>query len=555
MDFSTPSNPSVIQPSARDDDATTALHRAGAPRNRRRTVAKPARDFVTPPSKRERRAVRELDRRTELALNATDPVVRTQLEVEILEIQAALRLGRRSPAPSYIDFFQVPFVLFDHLNNPIGKGTTPAANLASAPRDAPDTDLSRIDPVGSSFWRRPSAIAGQDLRSGFGRAALPDYAGQVWHYSGPKQGFGCNAGFRATSKGAEIKVKFAEVSTEPFNTRIFWALGYHTEPTDYVPAIKLRYDRRFFTEFNRRKDVSVRFGFLWLVRPYVLSLQPEHDPFGFIHEAILRDGRRISGQALKQSLLRDPRGRRPELSEANYRADVERDIACLITVPASVQPRDPASRSLGPWAFDDLGHENLRELRGMGLLAAWLGWFDCHADNNRLKIVEPSRRRELRHVVADLGGGLGSANGVFDHQSESPSAFGCCFTRGPSPGGNSRKARPFRITGYRAMVDNLAFERMTMDDARWMARLIGQLTDEQIREALIASGFNSVAVHSYSEKLISRRNLMLADLGLSTEFGLPAGVQCACRSPTRARIRPTSARESFTSVRSRNQNR
>jgi len=59
---------------------------------------------------------------------------------------------------------------------------------------------------------------------------------------------------------------------------------------------------------------------------------------------------------------------------------------------------------------------------------------------------------------------------------------------------------------------------MTLDDARWMARLIGQLTERQIIAALVASGYDSAEVRLYTEKLISRRDRMVTDLGLGGEI-------------------------------------
>ena len=59
-----------------------------------------------------------------------------------------------------------------------------------------------------------------------------------------------------------------------------------------------------------------------------------------------------------------------------------------------------------------------------------------------------------------------------------------------------------------------------MDDARWMARLIAQLTEEQIAQALVASGLDSAQVRLYKEKLISRRDQVIRDLGLESEIAL-----------------------------------
>ena len=55
---------------------------------------------------------------------------------------------------------------------------------------------------------------------------------------------------------------------------------------------------------------------------------------------------------------------------------------------------------------------------------------------------------------------------------------------------------------------------MTTDDARWMARMIQQFSEEQITAALRASGFDEVNVEIYRNKLVSRREKMLKDLSL-----------------------------------------
>jgi len=65
-----------------------------------------------------------------------------------------------------------------------------------------------------------------------------------------------------------------------------------------------------------------------------------------------------------------------------------------------------------------------------------------------------------------------------------------------------------------------------MDDARWMARLIAQLSEEQIVQALLVSGFDTTQVKVYTEKLVSRRDQAIRDLGLEGEIALlrPEGV-------------------------------
>lgn len=133
---------------------------------------------------------------------------------------------------------------------------------------------------------------------------------------------------------------------------------------------------------------------------------------------------------------------------------------------------------------------------------------------------------QLAHYFSDLGGGLGKANGLFSGKAELPNDFGWTFTEPPYVRGKQRMTTPFRIIGFRPMEPNPAFNAMTFEDARWMARLIAQLTESQLAQALMASGFDSAEVRLYTEKLISRRDRMICDLRLFDEIPLlrPAGI-------------------------------
>lgn len=450
-------------------------------------------DYVSP---KDRRGWQEIRRRVQLGQTNHIP-----------EIIHAILNNHRFPAPPSIHEFQPPLLFLDYSHNPIARGAEPARNLAQ-PHLA---DLSLSDPQSSTFWQRPKDIPAQNLHTGYGRASLPDYAGLIWEYAAPKTSFGRRPGFEASSGPISIKVKFFEVTSEPFAARIFHALGFHVEPTDYAPRLKLKYSRRYFREFHLRKELKIKMRLLG-VPMHTIDLQTRHDPFAFITEAMLKDGRRIPGGELKAFLLRDPDKHHPEDDPANFKPDAEAQIDLLITAAANVQPQDDTARAIGPWGFDDLGHEHLRELRGAGLLAAWIGWDDSRFENTRLKLVG----HELRHYFTDLGGGLGKCARLFSRRLESPHEFTPRFTRPPKFQGKGKMTIPFRITHFEPIQDTRAFHEMTIDDARWMARLIAQLTDHQIEQALAASGCDAALTRLYTEKLLSRRNHMLRDLGLLT---------------------------------------
>jgi hypothetical protein len=385
-------------------------------------------------------------------------------------------------------------VHYRYISGRVGLGSTTASNLQS-PHGA--EDASKLDPRPSTFWSRPATISSQDLRIGFDRSVLPRFEESVWTYAGPKKSYGANAGFEARQGNLKIKVKFGEIHSEPFAARVFHALGYNVQPTDYSPGLRIQYDRRLLAEFNSRKPVDARITALGVLPVWTLHFQPKHDPANFIARAVTKNGTELRGIELRERLA----------------AGADADFDHVITVPANVQIESRSEKSIGPWNFGQLGHEDLRELRGAGLLAAWLGWFDSRFDNTRL-VVNRGSRPAFKHLFADLGGGLGRSTGWAGWRGELPEHFPHRFTRPEIRQGPGRLSIPFAIVNYHPIEATPAFREMTLDDARWMARLIGQLTEQQIVDALRASGFAEREVEIYRGKLLSRREHMLRDLNL-----------------------------------------
>ena len=413
---------------------------------------------------------------------------------DMAEVAAAIRNNERAPVPRSIDVLQLPFVHYRYISGRVGLGRTTASNLHSVHGEH---DASKLHPRPSTFWIQPANLPSQDLRVGFSRSALPRFEESIWTYAGPKKSYGANAGFEARQGDLKIKIKFGEIHSEPFAARIFHALGYNVQPTDYSPGLKIQYDRRLLTEFNSRKPVDARITALGVLPVWTLHFQPKHDAANFIALAVTKDGTEVRGTELRERLA----------------AGADADFDHVVTVPANVQIESREEKTIGPWDFGQLGHERLRELRGAGLLAAWLGWFDSRFDNTRL-VVRTGSRPEFKHVFADLGGGLGRSTGWAGWRGELPDRFPDRFTRPEVRQGRGRMTIPFAIVNHRPIEATPAFREMTMDDARWMARLMAQLTEQQIVDALRASGFAERELEIYRGKLLSRRQHMLRDLNL-----------------------------------------
>jgi hypothetical protein len=214
-----------------------------------------------------------------------------------------------------------------------------------------------LDPLPSTFWARPKAICQLDLFHAYGRDTLPDFEGRTWKYASPKTSYGGCPGFDAECANTKIKVKFGETTSEPFTARIFWALGYHVEPTWYAHELKLQYDRRLFREFHLRKDVEMKLRAI-MIKVYTLKLQQRYDPFDYIQYATLKSGERIAGAELKKRLLHNTHLDHPEDFPQNFRPEFEQEIDYLVTTPANVQIREPELKSIGPWDFAGLDHSS-----------------------------------------------------------------------------------------------------------------------------------------------------------------------------------------------------
>jgi len=485
------------------------------------------------PNKGYWRGLKAIERLSEEAMNCPDLNEKANRITALLETVAAVNNDQRSPLPSKMDGVETLARLVKALHVRVGEGETPAKNLiatslgeASASISETCHDLSRLDPAPSTFWQRPADVPSSDLYHGFGRSQCIELSDRICTYAGPKESHGLNPGFLVSCDSSKIKLKFAEVSSEPFAARIFSALGFHADCTDFARKVNVRYSRRLLQEFNSRKEMKVEFTTMFALPVYTLELQKRYEPLDYITAAVLRNSAIWSGPELRTRLFRDPQRSHPEEDSANFRTEVEEQIDYLVMVPANVQCATPAVKSIGPWDFGQLDHADRRELRGAGLLAAWLGWFDTRFDNTKLRLVHQATGWELVHYFSDLGGVLGQTSGFLFSRGELPNAFPWTFTRPALWQGPHHLARPLRLHGYKPIAATQAFAAMTIDDARWMARLVAQLSEQQIVQALVASGFDSAEVRLYTDKLLSRRDRMIIDLGLASEIPLlrPKGI-------------------------------
>jgi hypothetical protein len=435
----TPARASEIQPQSLADQSAEELRRHFQDRREASTARRELRAWEL---------VAQLAQRRRMA---PDPLRQAELDLAIREIASAVTLEREPPVPEEIDVAWGAFNFWNYALNPVGRGTRPAENLAGGVAD----DLSSRQPLPSTFWTPPLDLPAKDLHAGFGRRKIPEFDDVVWDYHEPKTSSGAHPGFTVRSAGRELKVKFGETHSEPFAARIVDALGYHVSVSDFAPQLRVRYDRRLFREFHQRQDLTTRLKFLGLFTVYTLHYQDRYDPFSFVTGAVLKDGTSLTSSELRRRLLPTANPvKHPEDEPSNFDHAFEQQVDYVTLGPANVEEDTPSSgRAVGRWSFEALGHQDRRELRGLGLLAGWLCWFDSRTINTRLRVeADESEAPRLIHSLTDLGGSLGRSRGFMLATVQDPEDFGWRFTRPQRIQGPGRMTIPFRIVDYQPIA-------------------------------------------------------------------------------------------------------
>ncbi len=359
--------------------------------------------------------------------------------------------------------------------------------------------------IGFNLWQEKETEK-LDLTLGFGRNSLPIDYNDIAKYDEPKTGYGTQPGYVIKYKKKKIKIKFKETKSEPFATRILWAMGYNVDPVDYIPFAKVKYDRKILTEYNSRKKMMMKITTLGITlknKAYAVH----RDPLSGMSEFVLKDGKTIPEKDLATFIYKNPKLEHPELVEGNFNEENEERIDYIVTKEAQIQESTDAVR-VGPWSYNDFDHQHYREVRGLVLFAAWLNWYDARFDNNRLLIMPDENGEDhVKFYLNDVGSVLGKVVRevhAFQNSHGDLENFPDRFT--------TRRAGKFRFKKFRVMDKNLAFRNSTIDDVVWMAKLILRLSPEQIEQALKGSGFSQTEVKGFLDKILSRRDYMKKDL-------------------------------------------
>jgi hypothetical protein len=397
------------------------------------------------------------------------------------------------------------------------------------------------DPESSSFWSRPLSlekIGKSNLSLGYDRRHQVNYSNLVYTYDSPKDGYGINPGFNVRgSDKALYKIRLGhEVHSGPFNSRLVHAMGFPVLKIDYVKGLETQFDIKILREFNSRKSLGFNLTFLGqkLKR---FELQGTYDPFDYIDSGILKSGEVVTPEQLKLKLVKPNKLPADFQSLDSFDLTFANQIQSLKWKEVSIEKKEDAWEALGAWFYEGLHHENRRELRGFAVLAAWLGIFDIRWENTRVfKVTEKSARpgaekESLKHVISDLGSGLGRSGGILTNSIAEVSDISKTFfqliygymdlTGQLQPWAGNQDLYPVPepkwipvFTKYSSILPNEAFRRTDFEDTLWMATYILQMRPHQIQQAAEASGFSLDEIKILVERLVSRQANLRRELYL-----------------------------------------
>jgi hypothetical protein len=189
---------------------------------------------------------------------------------------------------------------------------------------------------------------------------------------------------------------------------------------------------------------------------------------------------------------------------------------------AGTRPDDPN---------DIVPHEDRRELRGYGVIAAWLNHVDAKAINSLDTLVTENGRSFVRHHLIDFGSSLGSG-GVApadywagDEYLVEPRGvakrmlgFGF-YTRKPqtmpfyearSIGRLPMDNDAFNPDLWKPRVPNQAFLHARADDKFWAARKLAALTTDMLRAAVRTGEFGDPASEEVLVRMLAERRDAIA---------------------------------------------
>ena len=357
-------------------------------------------------------------------------------------------------------------------------------------------DIAALDPSNSGFWRKPYSVRDFDTTN------YNDMTGYPVEVTDAQQEIavtldwdgkftGLTPKMRVRYGGWQWKMKYvsatkklehttnigkligywkqhaSEVNTETVVNNLAAALGFTVDPTFYKRSIRL-----------------------------YLPLDDPTDAEEFARE--------------RQRLLTVQRkwGNRPQQALSDIHTDAQgRWYIRMYAVSLERRSHVKAEVSVGSFIKGAFSRPLKREFRGFALFSAWVSDTDIKDDNANLILVRDGEERKVAYSAADMGGTLGSSFG-----KDAPNFLARDLVERVrrKPDGTIYEI----VLNYRNTAGNRAYDAISINDAKWMARLIAQLSPQQIKNAFRGAGYSEMLSEFYAQIMLRRRDQLVEVFGL-----------------------------------------
>lgn len=269
----------------------------------------------------------------------------------------------------------------------------------------------------------------------------------------------------------------SEVHVEPVVNNLAAALGYTVDPTYYQERVHVYFSDRVYRGTDAEQAARFAAAHDEMIADLTAAFPDANVASALQHVRVDEDGRRyleIRGGTLEK------------------KSDAATDV------------------NIGYFMRGGFGKSFKREFRAFSLFLAWIADPDIKDANVKAKLVPvpdgTATDYRLVYSASDMGGGLGTGL---------PNLFPKDLVRGVE---RDLRGRTWAIDlTYRGIFPAPLLASASFSDARWIARMIGQLTREQIADAFRYAGFPEPVALYYTEILLRRRDQLLGALGLIGE--------------------------------------
>ncbi len=286
-----------------------------------------------------------------------------------------------------------------------------------------------------------------------------------------------------------------ETQTESVVNNLAAALGFTVDPTYYKKSVYLFLDDGFdSSKMATETDIA-----------------NYRDKFEKAHAELLKNLEENGAAALNLSGGKFTWNYRSALSQVEEIIDGDQKGRRYLHVKKTsleLKPDKNVEIKLGGFNKSSLGRSLKREFRGFQLFYAWINDMDTKDINSDLGLIPTGNGEyELTYSAADMGASLGSRS-----LKNSPNDFAADLVNWNTSdlSGSNRK---LSLT-YKPPYRNYLWKYVGFDDARWMVKMMAQLTYSQIRSAFDAAKYPPYIAEFYTQKMLRRRDQLVKALDL-----------------------------------------